>query len=171
MAVAVQELAEMALAFLAVDSVLFLVLARELIVRTGDHAQPVTGQPAPAFPHAAAQLLPLAFEAVPVHASLPRLVEHMAGRVVPGGGNRAVEIGKIGASQARRSGNTAIVAIMMAPWHPPLCTLSHIRGAAFPVTIGSGMYYIRKASWAPSPARGAANADAAFPMHRAHRPY
>src|SRR5688572_1696400 len=67
MAVAAQDLPEVALAFLPVDPVLFLVLARELIVRAGDDAQPVTGQPAPAFPHAAAQLLPLAFEAIPVH--------------------------------------------------------------------------------------------------------
>jgi hypothetical protein len=67
MTVAAQELPEVALALLTVRPVLLLVLARELIVRAGDHAQPVTGQPAPAFSHAAAQLLPLAFEAIPVH--------------------------------------------------------------------------------------------------------
>ena len=38
MAVAAQERPEVALAFLPVDPVLFLVLARELIVRAGDHA-------------------------------------------------------------------------------------------------------------------------------------
>jgi hypothetical protein len=67
MTVAAQELPEVALALLTVRPVLLLVLARELIVRAGDHAQPVTGQPAPAFPHAAAQLLPFAYEAIPVH--------------------------------------------------------------------------------------------------------
>ena len=75
MAVAAQELLEVALAFLAVYPVLLLVLARELIVSAGDHAQPVTGQPAPALPHAAAQLLPLAFEAIPIHPG-PAAVDH-----------------------------------------------------------------------------------------------
>jgi hypothetical protein len=77
-----------------------------------------------------------------------------------------VEIGKNRRFAARGAGNTAIVAVMMAPWRRPLCTLSHIRGAAFPVTIGSGMNYIRKASWAPSPARARGAAT-----NRGHGPY
>jgi hypothetical protein len=76
MAVAAQEIPELALAFLPVNAILFLVPARELIVRARDHAQPVTGQPAPAFSHAAAQLLPLAFEAIPVHVKILRQFEH-----------------------------------------------------------------------------------------------
>src|SRR5688572_9182220 len=62
-----QELLEQALAFLLVDSIPLLDSARGLIVLAGDLAQPITGQPAPLFSHAPAQLLPLAFQAIPVH--------------------------------------------------------------------------------------------------------
>jgi hypothetical protein len=70
MAVAPQELLELALGFLLVDTVLLLVSTRELIVLAGDHAQPVVRQPAPSFPHSPAKLLPLAFESVPIHVNL-----------------------------------------------------------------------------------------------------
>ena len=75
-AVATQELPELAFAFFLVDAVLLLVSTRELIVLAGDHAQPVIGQLAPPFSHAAAQLLPLAFKAIPVHVSLLSLRIH-----------------------------------------------------------------------------------------------
>jgi hypothetical protein len=64
-----QELLELAFAFLFVDSVSLLDSARGLIVLSGDRAQPITGQPAPLFSHVPAQLLPLAFQAIPVHVS------------------------------------------------------------------------------------------------------
>ena len=67
MTIAPLELPQLALAFFLGNTVLLLVSARELIVLAGDHAQPIIGQPAPLFSHAPAQLLPLAFEAIPVH--------------------------------------------------------------------------------------------------------
>jgi len=74
-----QELPELALAFLFVDSVSLLNSARGLIVLAGDDAQPIIGQPAPLFSHAPAQLLPLAFEAIQVHVNLlPLLIEGLA---------------------------------------------------------------------------------------------
>lgn len=76
MAVATQELPELALAFLLVDSISLLGSARELIVLAGDHAQPIIGQPAPLFSHAPAELLPLAFESIPVHVNLLPLHRH-----------------------------------------------------------------------------------------------
>jgi len=71
-----QELPELAPAFLFVDSVSLLDSARDLIVLAGDHAQPIIGQPAPLFSHAPAELLPLAFEAIPVHVNLLPLLIH-----------------------------------------------------------------------------------------------
>lgn len=72
-----QELPELALAFLFVDSVSLLDSARDLIVLTGDDAQPIIGQPAPMFSQAPAdELLPLAFEAIPVHVNLVPLLIH-----------------------------------------------------------------------------------------------
>jgi hypothetical protein len=71
-----QELPELAPAFLFVDSVSLLDSAGDLIVLTGDHAQPIIGQPAPLFSHAPAELLPLAFEAIPVHVNLLPLLIH-----------------------------------------------------------------------------------------------
>lgn len=65
-----QELSQLALAFLFVVSVSLLDPARELIVLAGDHAQPIVRQPAPLLSHAPAELLPLAFEAIPVHVNL-----------------------------------------------------------------------------------------------------
>jgi hypothetical protein len=71
-----QELPELAPAFLFVDSVSLLDSARDLIVLAGDHAQPIIGQPAPLFSHAPAELLPLSFEAIPVHVNLLPLLIH-----------------------------------------------------------------------------------------------
>jgi hypothetical protein len=121
MAVAAQELPELALAFLPVDPVLLLVLARELIVGAGDHAQPVTGQPAPAFSHAAAQLLPLAFEAIPVHIQVLRQLVHAA-------------------SGTARNLRLAMVALS----ERLLCTLANIRRALRRSNIGSVMISIGK---------------------------
>lgn len=76
MAVATQELLELALAFLLVDSVSLLGSARDLIVPAGGHAQPIFGQPAPSFSQSPAELLPLAFKTIPVHVNLLRLLIH-----------------------------------------------------------------------------------------------
>jgi len=69
-AVAPQELPQLALSLFPGDAVFLLVSARDLIVPAGDHAQLIIGEPAPAFSHAAAELLPLAFETIPVHFNL-----------------------------------------------------------------------------------------------------
>jgi len=128
MAVAAQELPELALAFLPVDPVLLLVPARELIVRAGDHAQPVTGQPAPAFSHAAAQLLPLAFEAIPVHIHLLRQFDTR--------------------SRNERSGTARNLRLaMVALPGRALCTLANIRHAAPRSNIASDMISSGKTTW------------------------
>jgi len=70
-----QEIPELARVFLFVDSVSLLDFARVPIVLTGEDAQPIIGQPAPLFSHVPAELLPLAFEAIPVHVNpLPLLI-------------------------------------------------------------------------------------------------
>lgn len=78
-----QEHPKLALAFLFVDSMSLLDHARDLIVLTGDDAQPIIGQPAPLFYYAPAELFPLAFEAIPVHVNLLPLLIH----AVYGGGS------------------------------------------------------------------------------------
>jgi len=71
-----QEIPELARVFLFVDSVSLLDFARVPIVPTGEDAQPIIGQPAPLFSHVPAELLPLAFEAIPVHVNLLPLLIH-----------------------------------------------------------------------------------------------
>jgi hypothetical protein len=71
-----QEIPELARVFLFVDSVSLLDFARVPIVPTSEDAQPIIGQPAPLFSHVPAELLPLAFEAIPVHVNLLPLLIH-----------------------------------------------------------------------------------------------
>jgi hypothetical protein len=71
-AVAAQEIPELTLAFLPVHTVLLLVPARELVMPAGNHAQPVIDQLPPAFPDAAAELLPLPLEPILVHVQILR---------------------------------------------------------------------------------------------------
>ncbi len=64
------ELLELALAFLLVDSATLLDSARDLIALAGDRAQRIIGEPAPPFSQSPAELLPLAFQTIPVHVDL-----------------------------------------------------------------------------------------------------
>lgn len=75
-AVATQELREHARAFLLGDAIFLLVSTHGLIVLAGGHAQLVIGQLAPPLSHTPAELLPLAFEPIPVHVNLLPLLLH-----------------------------------------------------------------------------------------------
>src|ERR1700752_1018604 len=70
-ATALFEGADLPLGFILREAVLLLQLAHELILPAADHVDVVIGQLAPLLLHLALQLLPIAFDAVPVHVLTP----------------------------------------------------------------------------------------------------
>src|SRR5258705_9288746 len=61
------EIAELFFRFILGDAVLLLDLAREQVALAGDHIQLVVGQLAPLLFRLALDLLPVAFDAIPIH--------------------------------------------------------------------------------------------------------
>src|SRR3982074_2931619 len=86
---AVHPRVDLTLRLILGDAVAFLDTADELVLLAADDGQVVLGQLAPLLLHLAGELLPIAFDAIPIHDSLLSCADALPRRASPTQGSRA----------------------------------------------------------------------------------